>query len=418
MNSRYDKKKLQKNSFVILIARNKKQRKETKAMYEYNSETKTLTLNEWGDIRFLPSDIKKEAEHLICNDRKCITSDIYFTRGLMELCMLKDVLICDENPAYKTVDGIVYSKDGSKLLFCPTGLTGHVRVLDGTKIIFRNAFTSSQISEITIPDSVEMIDDATFASSISLEHVYFAEGSKLMIVGSNAFYGCKALKQIILPDSVEHMKSKLFKNSGIETFTYPDNAKLVIEDDLFVNCPIKDVTVPKALCEQKGIFYFLNPCLSDYMYQFYETNGNELTEAIMLTVKGFKPLVIPRHIKPGSNFNKFANDVNTFFSHENSEAPDLYKYGSYGPEKEDTALLQYKLYQTKSSRRYLVSNARSMAERKAEEREESMAELVTLDIWKPDILEYMLKIVQEKEYLSLIAYILEKLPKRKSNVNL
>ena len=59
-----------------------------------------------------------------------------------------------------------------------------------------------------------------------------------------------------------------------------------------------------------------------------------------------------------------------------------------------------------------------MAERKAEESEESMAELVTLDIWKPDILEYMLKIVQEKEYLSLIAYILEKLPKRKSNVNL
>ena len=47
-----------------------------------------------------------------------------------------------------------------------------------------------------------------------------------------------------------------------------------------------------------------------------------------------------------------------------------------------------------------------------------MAKLVTLDIWKPDILEYMLKIVQEKEYLSLIAYILEKLPKRKSNVNL
>ena len=87
-------------------------------------------------------------------------------------------------------------------------------------------------------------------------------------------------------------------------------------------------------------------------------------------------------------------------------------------EKEDAALLQYKLYQTKSSRRYLVLNVRSMAERKAEESEEAMAELVTLDIWKPDILEYMLKIVQEKEYLSLIAYILEKLPKRKSNVNL
>lgn len=389
-----------------------------KAMYEYNNETKTLTLNEWGDIRFLPYDIKRETEHLICNDRKRIMNDIYFTHELMGLCILKDVLICNENPEYKTVDGIIYSKDGSKLLFCPAGITGDVRVLDGTKIICKNSFTSSRISEITIPDSVEVIDDAAFASSISLEHVYFSEGSKLMVVGSNAFYGCKALKQIILPDSVEHMRSKIFKNSGIKTFTYPDNAKLVVEDDLFVNCPIKDVTVPKILYEQKGIFCFLNPCLSDYsMYQFYETDDKEFTEAIVLTVKGFKPLAIPRYVKPGS-FDKFTDDVNAFFSNENSEAPDLYKYGGSGIEKEDTALLQYKLYQTKSSRRYLVLNARSIAERKAEESEESMAELVTLDIWKPDILEYMLKIVQEKEYLSLIAYILEKLPKRKSNVNL
>ena len=29
-------------------------------MYKYNSETKTLTLNEWGDIRFLPYDIKRK----------------------------------------------------------------------------------------------------------------------------------------------------------------------------------------------------------------------------------------------------------------------------------------------------------------------------------------------------------------------
>ena len=244
-------------------------------MYEYDRKTKTLTLNEWGDIRFLPYDIKKETEHLVCNDRKRIMNDIYFTHELMGLCILKDVLICNENHAYKTVDGIVYSKDGSKLLFCPAGITGHVRVLDGTKIIFKNSFTSSQISEITIPDSVEMIDDAAFASSISLEHVYFSEGSKLIVVGSNAFYGCKALRQIILPDSVEHMKSKIFKNSGIKTFTYPDNAKLMIEDDLFVNCPLKDVTVPKALYEQKGIFYFLNPFyeIQQILY-YYDSQSN------------------------------------------------------------------------------------------------------------------------------------------------
>lgn len=388
-------------------------------MYEYDSKTKTLTLNEWGEIRLLPSEIRTEAEHLVYNDRRRLKSDVYFTRGLMELCMrkLKTVIICDENSGYKTIDGIVYSKDGSKLLFCPAGITGHVKVLDGTKIISRNSFTSSQISEITIPDSVEMIDDVAFASSISLEHVYFSAGSKLTEIRSDAFYGCKSLKQITFPDSVEYMQYEIFKNSGIETFTYPDNAKLVVEDDLFANCPIKEVKVPKALYEQKGISCFLNPCLSDYMHQFYETDSKEFTEAIVFRVEGFKPLAIPRYVKPGSNFDKFANDVNTFFSHENSEAPDLYKYGGNGLEKEDAALLQYQLYRTKSSRRSLVLNVWSMAKRKAEKSEEAMAELVTLDIWKPDVWEHMLKIAQEKEYLSLIAYILEKLPKRKSKSN-
>ena len=95
----------------------------------------------------------------------------------------------------------------------------------------------------------------------------------------------------------------------------------------------------------------------------------------------------------------------------------MYKYGGNGLEKEDAALLQYKLYQTKSSRRSLVLNVWSMAKRKAEKSEEALAELVTLDIWKPDVWEHMLKIAQEKEYLSLIAYILEKLPKRKSKSN-
>ena len=58
-------------------------------MYEYDSKTKTLTLNEWGEIRLLPSEIRTEAEHLVCNDRRRLKSDVYFTRGLMELCMRK-----------------------------------------------------------------------------------------------------------------------------------------------------------------------------------------------------------------------------------------------------------------------------------------------------------------------------------------
>lgn len=63
-------------------------------MYEYDSKTKTLTLNEWGEIRLLPDEIKKGTEYLVCNDRRRLKKRCLFyswTYGIVHvqsICLL------------------------------------------------------------------------------------------------------------------------------------------------------------------------------------------------------------------------------------------------------------------------------------------------------------------------------------------
>ena len=189
-------------------------------MYEYDKETKTLTLNRWAEAKSLPRNIKNEVQHLLYTEKEhAFFSDKVFVEQFQNVAMLhlKDMTICDENPDYKSISGIVYSKDGKKVVFCPIGRTGHVQIQNGTKIISDSAFMNSQISVVTIPASLVTIGDSAFESS-KLEHVYFSSNSQLKNVESNAFTECESLRQIAFPDSVTRLDSYILRGSGIEQF--------------------------------------------------------------------------------------------------------------------------------------------------------------------------------------------------------
>lgn len=378
-------------------------------MYEYDKETKTLTLNRWAEAKSLPRNIKNEVQHLLYTEKEhAFFSDKVFVEQFQNVAMLhlKDMTICDENPDYKSISGIVYSKDGKKVVFCPIGRTGHVQIQNGTKIISDSAFMNSQISEVTVPVSVETIKKSAFEAS-NLEYVHFLNDSQLKNVESDAFTECESLRQIAFPDSVTRLDSYILRGSGIEQFEFPPNLTY-LGDELFDECAIKEVRIPQKLLKEKGYSYFIARCISLYCPGEIETPA-----AIVFKSEGRRPIVVPRYIKYG-NLVKAQKDIQTYLSQKDTMTPDLYKYGAYSECKEDTAFLQYKLNQTKSSRRSLVLNALKIATRKAKENEESMLDFVALDIWKPDTLQDMLEIAQERKYTSVITYIVTKMPKKKN----
>lgn len=68
-----------------------------------------------------------------------------------------------ENEHLCVIDGVLFSKDKTVLVFCPCGRTGKYIVPYGTKIIGESAFENTDLEEVVLPDTVEEIEYNAFA---------------------------------------------------------------------------------------------------------------------------------------------------------------------------------------------------------------------------------------------------------------
>ena len=82
---------------------------------------------------------------------------------LEELDSLEEITVDPENQTYGFQDGILYSKDGSRLIYCPRKKSGSVTIATGTAIIGEAAFCECySIKEVVIPDTVTTIEKDAF----------------------------------------------------------------------------------------------------------------------------------------------------------------------------------------------------------------------------------------------------------------
>ncbi|MDD4222599.1 MAG: leucine-rich repeat domain-containing protein, partial [Candidatus Methanomethylophilus sp.] len=118
-----------------------------------------------------------------------------------ECVSLISITVDEDNSNYKSVDGVVYSKDGTQLVCCPAGKTGAFSVPDGVTGIGDEAFYFCMfVTSVTIPDSVTSIGDDAFELCVSLTSVTIPDS--VTGIGEDAFKGCRSLKSVTIPDSV------------------------------------------------------------------------------------------------------------------------------------------------------------------------------------------------------------------------
>ena len=116
------------------------------------------------------------------------------------------------NPSFKSVDGVLYTKDGSELVAYPTAKkAASYEAISGTKVIRAHAFQGgggvrSMLRTVTLPDGVTSIGDQAFYGS-SIASIDLP--SSLKTVGSEAFNGA-GLSALVLPDSVETVGDDVF----------------------------------------------------------------------------------------------------------------------------------------------------------------------------------------------------------------
>ena len=122
------------------------------------------------------------------------------------------------NANYKSINGLLLSRDGDALLF---GVNGDVVIPSCVTSIGSSAFYGcSGLASVTIPDSVTNIGSFAFHGCSGLVSVTIP--NTVTSIGSYSFSGCSGLASITIPDSVSSLGPSVFDGcSGLEEITLP-----------------------------------------------------------------------------------------------------------------------------------------------------------------------------------------------------
>lgn len=134
-------------------------------------------------------------------------------------------------------DGVV--KIGSVLLSYHGNKTElSAEDLKGITSINPNAFdANTNVKSITLPDSLEIIDENAFDGCTSLEYVYASENCSLTKISSYAFKDCRNLKEVVIPNLVDTIDGYAFYNCyNLENVNFKTNLLTLIPEYCFANC--------------------------------------------------------------------------------------------------------------------------------------------------------------------------------------
>ena len=163
---------------------------------------------------------------------------------------LADINVDNNNPAYKSVDGNLYTKDGKTLVQYAIAKTDtQFTIPDGVEVIAGLAFYGcTAIEQINIPVGVTCIDRTAFGRCTSLKTVTIPESVES--IGGGAFYGCTSLESIVIPDSVTELGEAAFECCySLKSVVIGDGVTL-IKSDTFYNCvSLTDVVIGNGVTE-------------------------------------------------------------------------------------------------------------------------------------------------------------------------
>lgn len=111
------------------------------------------------------------------------------TGGLDGTQWLDSIKVSKKNSSFSGTDGVLFSRDGSRLCRYPQGREGHYSIPDSVAVIAPGAFRSCMLlSSVNIPDGVVEIGTQAFAECGRLSTIYIPES--VNIIGNAAFEDC------------------------------------------------------------------------------------------------------------------------------------------------------------------------------------------------------------------------------------
>lgn len=137
----------------------------------------------------------------------------------LSVSTIKSYSVDPENEEYTSVDGVLYSKDMTKLLLYPPAKEGGFTIPDSVTEIGGGSFSYCVgLTTVNIGSNVKTIGVCAFENS-SVSEVNIAEG--LESIEWEAFRWTKELESIVLPRSLKTIESRAFESSALRSVTLP-----------------------------------------------------------------------------------------------------------------------------------------------------------------------------------------------------
>lgn len=187
---------------------------------------------------------------------------------------LREILVESGSSYLKSVDGVLYSRDGSVLIRMPGSREGTFVVPSDVGSIAQGAFaTCKLLSNITLPESLTTIGASAFANCDGLTVMEIPQG--VTDVGSYAFLRCKNLLKVTLPDNLEQLPSSLFDNcEALVDVNFPKALK-TLGDNVFSGCKLlKRIEIPAGVTTFNKMPFSGMPALErvvSYIVEPFET---------------------------------------------------------------------------------------------------------------------------------------------------
>lgn len=276
--------------------------------------------------------------------------DVYFPDSYVEFnhdaftgcTTIQNYFVNETHPLYNSVDGVLYTKDGSSLFAYPLGRRETYSVIDGTKTLLKGSFKTANVTEVILPESLENIEEyafymakrlktinipskiieikeSTFDTCSELKTINFAEGLKT--IGYRAFWQCENIIELNFPSTLKEIGTSAFEGLGsrangikdlvfsegletigdfafayneyIETITFPSTLKTIGKYAFMQNYALKEVNLAEGIIElQEGAF-------------FYNTNIRKVNIPSTLQTIGFNCFA-------SSEFSSLCNGIEEF----------------------------------------------------------------------------------------------------------
>ena len=123
----------------------------------------------------------------------------------------------------------------------------YIKLPEGMKTIGEEAFSGCSLGSISIPASVTTIGKQAFYDNAFLATVQIPAASALTSIGDNAFYYCRRLRSITLPNGITELPNHVFYQCYSLTSVVLPQTLQSIGNACFYDCSIEAIDLPPTL---------------------------------------------------------------------------------------------------------------------------------------------------------------------------